>query len=273
MKTRILLLLGFYLLFVLMFPACSRKGLNNEDPYSPPSPPPDSPYQIRDLTASIMQYDNKIRLLWFVEPEAPGDIYFHVYRSESRTGKNEFIDIVYNNEYEDAVSPDSIIKSDTPYFYSVTWGKDGKEYGKPDQRVLGLFSSVIDVFEPNDRILDARFLEKEHEAGAYLFSLHDANGEHVIDTDWYVFQREDSSKNEVLEVMVEFPQNSPFIGKAKLWFSETGSISSEGEELNNEINKCIWNLEEGMEEIYIKITPEKVDGEEGIGSYKISVSL
>jgi hypothetical protein len=73
--------------------------------------------------------------------------------------------------------------------------------------------------------------------------------------------------------MVEFPQNSPFIGKAKLWFSETGSISSEGEELNNEINKCIWNLEEGMEEIYIKITPEKVDGEEGIGSYKISVSL
>lgn len=282
MKTKILLFLGICLLFVLMFPACSRRDPNGEYPYPPPSdspPPSSSPspspsgpaYQIRDLTASIMQYDDRIRLFWFVEPEAAGDIYYHVYRSESRTGKNELIATVYSNEYEDMEGPSLILKSDTPYFYSVAWGKDEVEYGEPNQRVLGLFSSVIDVFEPNDHIFSARLLEKDREVGTYLFSLYDANGEHVIDTDWYVFQRDNSSYSEMLSVTIEFPGDSPFIGKTKLWFSETGSISGEGQMLQSNINLCIYELEENTEKIYIKIAPEEVDGQEGIGFYKISL--
>ena len=73
--------MGICFLFLLMFPVCSRKGPNGEDPYLsssdfPPSAPlSDHPvYQIRDLTASIIHYDDRIRLLGFAKPKAPGDI-------------------------------------------------------------------------------------------------------------------------------------------------------------------------------------------------------
>jgi hypothetical protein len=263
------------LLLALFSISCGKPKPNQKPPINPPSTPNDpteEPLSIRGLTATILQHPNGISLAWSIESIELGEqetISYRIYRSISKTDRGLPIAETVGNYFADNLenNPDHPPQKDTPYFYRIICLKDGAEYGD-SLPVFGLFSDETDPFEPNDWPVDARPLGEINKA--YLFAFDDQADGCVIDTDWYVYYRENIEEKEIIMVTITFPIDSPFRGKAKLWFYDDEGFG-DGNSLSDFENRCFYHFPAGAREVFFKIEPYQVNGDEGIGSYTIMV--
>ena len=254
------------LLCVVIFSACGRKEVSD----SPLNPPPD-PTIIQGLEASILERTDGIEIRWYRHTEANR---YWIYRSTSRTAMGEGIGEINDIQYLDIKSEKNPLKEETPYYYRVTWvNADTAEFGQDIIPVMGVFSSVVDELEPNNRFEKPKKLDVGREYDSYICAFIDGGGEVAIDEDWYVYEREEMEHGS-LSVVITLPDDSPFIGHLKLWFYHQDGISwGDGDLLSVPSKMCVYPFPPDVSKVYFRIAPVGIAENIGIGSYKIQLFL
>ncbi|HEX3046142.1 MAG TPA: hypothetical protein VHY08_15410 [Bacillota bacterium] len=226
--------------------------------------------QVLDLKASLLAYSDQVTLTWSVHPEGP-DLY-KIRRSTSQADLNgQVVGETAGNSFCDTSGVSNYPPTqDTPYYYRVTWVKDGIEYGKEVRRVLGMCSSKVDSFEPNNVSAQAALLIKGLTSTAYTYAFDESLGEGAVDPDWYWYQKSGAAQ-EALRAEIKYPEGSLFLGKLRFQAFDINGYKREGQLLVNEDNVCICLLEESDTGLYLRIEPDGTIGNEGIGAYTITL--
>jgi hypothetical protein len=222
--------------------------------------------QVQGVTASLLKYSNKIALNWSLHPENPTQ--YKIYRSELENDFNYDLPLQVqetNNTYSDQTAEAGVL-----YYYKITWVKDGVEYGKDAVPVYGVRNNEADdIFEPNDNIRNATLLTKQTNGiTAYTFAIDNHTGGYKVDTDWYVYQREDINNSEMLPIEIGLVTES-FDGKIKLRFAETPD--GEGNTILVGKNPVVCKFPAGFDLVYFKIEPESINSDLGIAKYTITL--
>lgn len=258
-------ILGIILLFVtLVLTSCGGGG-------NPSSPPPTNLdlVLVSGISATVLEYDDKITLQWTKLEDA--DLY-KIYQYKSKTGLATFTTTEIGNTFDSTkIDLANQPQKDIVYYYKVTWMKNGIEYGKGVDLVKGLYSSQTDEFELNDSFSKAQSLTKDTPVQAITFALKDEANEIVIDDDYYKFVNT-SIETTTLKVGVTISNESSFKGKLYFHFyNEQGPVGSE-QLISNTENRFTYPGEiQPNEVIYFEIKPNSVSGDEKIGSYSITL--
>ncbi|HEX3044268.1 MAG TPA: hypothetical protein VHY08_05900 [Bacillota bacterium] len=93
-------------------------------------------------------------------------------------------------------------------------------------------------------------------------------GGYKVDTDWYVYQRENADDFEMFPIEIGLLTES-FSGKLKLRFAETPD--GEGNTILSGTNQIVCNFPQGFDLVYFKIEPDSVNSDLGIAKYTITL--
>lgn len=255
-----LFLLVISLLSLTLLTSCGGGGGGGKGPSGPPNNTPpvsDQPSEpqvpsewVQGVKATVMEHPKKIMLSW--EKRAEENVTYKVYRYESKAADAAFVEFsgIQGNSFDDTTP---II--DTPYYYRVTWVKDGIEYGEEASLVVGLCRVDIDNSEPNDVLVDADKLTAGISLDAYTFAFDDGIGGNTVDTDWYCC--ENTSEMDAISITIDLREVT---GDIKInYYDKQGKC----QELYDEIPLTVLP----GDTMYFKIEP--VDGD-GFGKYQIT---
>ena len=138
-----------------------------------------TPIKVDDrVQATILEYQNSIKVSW--DHQADADTY-RLYRYQSKDDSTPMSFETANNYYDDSKA-----SADTSYYYKVACIRDNVEFEKTDSFAMGIYSTHLDLFEPNDSKEEARQLTVGSGVqNAVIFSLPDGIGGVDSDVDWY----------------------------------------------------------------------------------------
>jgi len=175
---------------------------------------------VGNLDASVLKHTGKIDVTWSFHEDAS---YYKIYRYNSKADQNpvSFITESNINFYEDKTTNEYGPLIDTPYYYKVSIIEGSYEHPQTSAFAFGIFSSVVDLFEPNDRYYppihdEAKNLIPGVEETAVLYSFADGDGAYMEDVDWYSF----SGNGDCIAVIVTMQEYSPLIGNIQLSIHE-----------------------------------------------------
>lgn len=225
---------------------------------SPEPPPGPVPPPVTGVEASCLHYTDRIRVTW---NQAEGAESYKVYRYLHR--ESGFPDHIFSSTT--TMFEDTDASADTPYFYRVASVIGAKTSELSANYVKGIYSTMVDTFEPNDDKPRAGEVPSgapgwgppAPNAVMYSFS----NGE-AQDVDWYTFTGEFFMVN----IKVLLPDESPFDGKLTLRI-ENGSSKTlvEGE------NELSYSGEDDLN-FSIEFTVPDVDVD-ATGTYTVYLEL
>lgn len=255
-----LFLLVISLLSLTLLTSCGGGGGGGKGPSGPPNNTPpvsDQPSEpqvpsewVQGVKATVMEHPGMIKLTR--TPRTEKNVTYKVYRYDSKAADANVVDFpnIQENEYNDTTSV-----VDTPYYYRVTWIKDGNEYGKNAPLVVGLCREDTDPFEPNDYLNQAKELTPEMPVDdIYTFIFDDGVEGSTVDTDWYCC--ENTSEDTGMEITINL------IGSTDL------TIKCFHDEIEEILNDGIITLNIMSNDTkYFCIEP--TDGE-GFGKYQIT---
>lgn len=227
---------------------------------------------VRDIEVSTMEHSNKISLSWSGQDEA--DEYI-VYRAPSKTSGSVEIARFSSGDklvgYDDSSAD---IAVDTPYYYQVRWKKGEVEYGSTSPLYLGLFSTTVDLGEPeNDDIktLSGDSYVEIPSQPPILYSIGDKVGGVESDVDWYKYE---ARKGDAVTVTVKKPAVFDD-GELFIQFSYDNALSTPVA-ISGSVHEEIYSIpSEGSPgenaSLFFKIYPVTGTAETLIGSYSVSI--
>ncbi len=234
-------------IFFLPFLFFSCMPYNGSKPGDPPPVP-------SNVVASKLEYTNMIKVTWDYVAEAES---YRVYRYTQRIPEL-VLDEVLNSDKN--ILEDTIVNSNTPYFYSVSSFGSGKESEQSANCVLGIKSSdsLKDTYEPNDDMSQATMLV----SGTYkatMFTFHSGDAQ---DTDYYQY-----SGNTITGI-ITLSENTPFKNGEVLRLRINGSDKG-----NLGVGDNSINYSGSGPDIFIVIDfPNATPDNDAIGSYSILIN-
>lgn len=177
-------------------------------------------YQTVSITASRLEYNDRIRIFWDAVPGAEA---YRLYRAESEDFSTAVTFPCPANQYDDVSSGAGGPSAGTPYFYKVACVIDDVVYPGSTVTAAGLFRAEIDYFEENDSRLSAEETGGVSET-ACLFSFDDGI---LQDVDWYKYTGDETS----VRITISLEPESLLAGEARLVVENTGAslVLAEGD--------------------------------------------
>jgi hypothetical protein len=178
-----------------------------QNPDGSPNPGPVPPL-VTGVKASCLHYSDRIRVTW---NHAEGAESYKVYRYLHK--KPGFLDDVFPSTTN--IFEDTDASADTPYFYKVVSVIDSKTSELSANYVKGIYSTMVDTFEPNDDKPQAGEVPAGETGwapaapNAVIYSFSEGEAQ---DIDWYTYTGEYSLVN----IKVLLPGGSQFDGKLTL---------------------------------------------------------
>ena len=148
---------------------------------------------VLNVKVSRYEYTNTVRLQW-AAIEDPLLESYRIYRFLSRAQgamPERSIEVTDNFLYDTTISPG------VPYFYGITWKKEGLEYGMDALLVFGISGDETDGYEPNDDYYvltteeTTQFFDwdtTDWSRAPFAYSYEDGAGGAESDTDYYKYK-------------------------------------------------------------------------------------
>lgn len=244
---------------------------NSFDPTIPIEPvdPADPADYVKNLEASLLEYNNRIKLSWDRAIDVEEYI---IYRASSRDVAPIEIDRVTDSrayiEYNDSTA-----LADIPYYYQVRWINQSIEYGSASSQVLGVRSNTVDINEPLNNeysTLNSGSYVPDNSNPPILYSFNDGKGLIESDTDWYRYEgkKGDSVSFEILKPTV--------FNTVELQIYYNGNLE-DPIQISKDTHQEIFTIPDPFSTqedttVYFKIYPVTGSNENIIGTYSVTIS-
>ncbi len=241
-----------------------------QSPLSEPSDP--ISIYVQRLKASLLEYNDRITISWNKHPEAES---YRVYRGLSEVDTPvevaEFSSSDDTVSYSDIKTASNNISEEQPYFYRITWEKEGSEYGAYSPMVMGVFTNNIDYDEPDNDdyvTLPDNTYTPSSANPPLIYSFSDGAGGSEADIDWYRYHGDPEN----VTVNIDLTSGDFYDNELKIRFFYNNEYLAP-QDINNGENTYLFDFQgaTGTVNLYFKVYPVVSSSRNVIGSYYVEI--